>query len=750
LEDSITVSGTLGGKPDPVETEVGELDLEPIPADVVIPTVIVPKIPVYLKITGSVSVGFEATMTVGASLTWTSSDPGHLAVQNLSKGPALTGGPIRGLTYSGSLFAGLSIVPQLDIDDAGGPDFEADLGVEAQVNPDPSPGQYFFELGPALQLSAGLAFDLFGFSGQANYKFSQFSYAGFTISKAPVPSYTITPADPSILVGKSVTFKAARSDGKTLPVTWSLLGATPADAITAGGALTVAAPTGRTLTVEVKDASGASGETTVTVGTPFYPPGDLTATQAPSEPFTADLTWTAPADTGGYPIAHYMVITQPATTAHTVTATTDTLTGLTTGTYVAQVYAVNSKGLVSPSASVIFAIGPDGTFTVNPGPWTPTEAPLPANAASQPGTTLSSMACPTAGSCTAVGGYTDTASIEQGLIETLSGGTWTATEAPVPAKADSTQDVGLNSVSCPAAGSCVAVGWYADTNDNKQGLIETLSGGAWTATEAPVPANANEYPNTFPYQVACPAAGSCTAVGGYIDTGAASQGLIETLSGGIWTATEAPLPANADVNPNVNLVSLACPTAGSCTAVGNYDDTSNNELGLIETLSGGIWTPTEVSVPANGDSYPEVFLNAVSCPTAGSCAAVGQYYDFTDVYQGLIETLSGGAWTPTEAPLPAKADSAPNVYLNSVACPAAGSCAAVGGYTDTSDNSQGLIEALSGGAWNATEAPVPANADSSPNMYLNLVACPAAGSCAAAGGYTDTNGNGQGLIETQQ
>jgi hypothetical protein len=35
-------------------------------------------------------------------------------------------------------------------------------------------------------------------------------------------------------------------------------------------------------------------------------------------------------------------------------------------------------------------------------------------------------------------------------------------------------------------------------------------------------------------------------------------------------------------------------------------------------------------------------------------------------------------------------------------------------------------------------------------MYLNLVACPAAGSCAAAGGYTDTNGNGQGLIETQQ
>ena len=744
LEDSITVSGTLGGKDDPFETEIGELDLEPIPADVVIPTVIVPKIPVYLDITGSVSLGYEATMTVGASLTWTSSDPGHLAVKNLSKGPALTGGPIPGLTYSGTLFAGVSIVPQLDIDDAAGPDFEADVGIQAQINPDPSPGQYFFELGPALNLSAGLAFDLFGLHGQANYKFSQFTYAGFTISKAPVPSYTVTPADPSIPLGKSVTFKAARSDGKTVPVTWSLLGATRADTITTGGKLTVAAPTGRTLTVEVKDSSGASGETTVTVGTPFYPPSDLGAQQGPSEPVTEDLSWTAPAKTGGYPIAHYVVITEPATTTQSVTATAATLSGLTAGTYVADVYAIDTEGITSPPASTLFTI--DSESTGNPG-WTPTEAPLPANAASNPDVDLESVECPATGTCIAVGYDNYSAGQSQGLIETLSGGTWTLTEPPLPANAASPPYETLGSVECPAAGTCIAVGQYDDTSGNSQGLIETLSGGTWTATEAPLAANAASDPKVDLESVECPAAGSCAVVGVYYDTSGYQQGLIETLSGGTWSAIEAPLPDNAASDPNqeVSLNSLACPATGSCAVVGVYYDTSGHGQGLIETLSGGTWTSSEAPVPGN---YANGSLGSVVCPASGTCTAVGFVSEPNGYLQGLIEALSGGTWTATEAPLPANAASQANAALVSVACPAAGTCAAVGSYIDTSGNAQGLIEALSGGTWTVTEAPLPANAGGSQDVSLRSVVCPAAGTCAAVGSYYDTSEYEQGLIET--
>src|SRR5947208_2665093 len=68
--------------------------------------------------------------------------------------------------------------------------------------------------------------------------------------------------------------------------------------------------------------------------------------------------------------------------------------------------------------------------------WTPTEAPLPSNAAGDPYASLLKPSCPAVGACVAVGGY-DTSSGGQGLIERLSGGTWTAIEAPLPSNAAS-------------------------------------------------------------------------------------------------------------------------------------------------------------------------------------------------------------------------------------------------------------------------------------------------------------------------
>jgi len=89
--------------------------------------------------------------------------------------------------------------------------------------------------------------------------------------------------------------------------------------------------------------------------------------------------------------------------------------------------------------------------------------------------------------------------------------------------------------------------------------------------------------------VACAAAGSCAAVGMdhiFIGDGESSHGLIETLAGRVWTATRAPLPADADSsNPIVDL-SVACAVAGSCVAVGGYYDSSGNSQGLIETQAG--------------------------------------------------------------------------------------------------------------------------------------------------------------------
>ena len=83
-----------------------------------------------------------------------------------------------------------------------------------------------------------------------------------------------------------------------------------------------------------------------------------------------------------------------------------------------------------------------------------------------------------------------TAPVARSAADTT-GPAWAGSTAPVaglnPAPTAPTGDgVVLGSVSCPAAGSCVAVGHYTSQTPDTVPLIETLSGGTWTATAAPV------------------------------------------------------------------------------------------------------------------------------------------------------------------------------------------------------------------------------------------------------------------------
>ena len=318
---------------------------------------------------------------------------------------------------------------------------------------------------------------------------------------------------------------------------------------------------------------------------------------------------------------------------------------------------------------------------------------------------LTGVACPSPGACVAVGAAFGTGQdLETPLAETLSGSTWTSGKLPLPSDADTGKSAYLSDVACPAWGTCVATGWYTDQNADVRGLIETLSGGTWTAARAPLPAGAilsKESSNlpTALFVVKCPAVGSCVAVGDYTDKNGA-QGLIDTLSGGTWTTARAPLPADATTgNPAVFLWSIACPAPGTCLVPGHYYSQNGQSRNLIETLSGGTWTPTVAPLPADAaasqkwsQSQP-TGLTATGCEAVGSCVAAGAYTARNGVTEGMIDTLSGGTWTAARAPVPAGAAVAkPSVYFNSVTCPAAGDCIAVGGYKAQNGSYQGLIE----------------------------------------------------------
>jgi hypothetical protein len=410
------------------------------------------------------------------------------------------------------------------------------------------------------------------------------------------------------------------------------------------------------------------------------------------------------------------------------------------------------------------------------GTWTATPYTIDGTELSPLGNGLvsfSSVSCWAVGACVAVG--FDEVSIlspgnvvDIGITETLSGSVWTGSPAPLtglsdPALTSDSYGVasGLAEVSCTADGTCAAIGSYEDTSGKSPYYIETLINGAWTATTIPVsglsdPASAN--PSASVYSVSCGGAGTCVAVGEYQTASGLEDGLIETLTGGIWRPTATPLIGQSDpastTDDNVQLTGVSCSENGTCVAIGSYFDENFEEQGLIETLSAGTWTPMTaplggLSDPAAANAVPP-YLSAVSCPSNGICTAVGQYTDTSGLSQGLIETLADGTWTPTTAPIGGLIDPA-SASLDTVSCAPGGTCAATGLYGDTSGSYQSLTETLTGGTWTPTNPSLdglsdPAAANSSAGV--GSVSCSTATFCVAVGEYEDTANTNQGLIET--
>jgi hypothetical protein len=727
--------------------KIGEIVGDPIDVQAgPVPIVVVPKIPVFLTISGKLGVHASVSLSVGATLAWSSRHPSDLDVTNNSKGLHLTGGgAIPGLTITGEASIELEEQPQLDIYDVAGPYLDATEDLTATLDTSASP---YLTIGPSLTLKAGFDVDVLGYDKSLDVTIGTFTYPAFTITSAPTASYTVSPADPTVSQGNPVTFTATRSSGTGGTLTWSLIGATPADTITSGGKLSVGGHPGRTLQVLVSDKSGAEGTTTVTVGSPYDPPGSPSASWNPDGK-SATLTWTPPTHTGGSAITSYVISTQPATSTVTAagSATSAQLTGLdNTRQYVITITARNTVGLQSAAATTSLAATEQGA---TPTDWIPTELPVPANGL--PGTAYAGdVSCGGEGTCAADGSYMDATGKQDELIETLTDGTWTAVEAPIPAGGQP-GTAQLGGLSCGGEGTCAAVGSYMDPGGapNTHWLIETFSGGSWTAVEAPIPVGGQPGTAELDGVVSCGGEGTCAAIGAYSGSDdELDDELIETLSGGSWTAVEAPVPAGGGPD-TVMLDDVSCGDDGTCAAIGATDATGNQD-GLIETLSGGTWTAVEVPVPAGSEPGSFALLD-VSCGGERTCAVAGSYWDASDgSYGGLIETLAGGTWTAIEAPVPAGGEPGTAGLGGGVSCGDDGTCAVVGSYIDSLDGGfDGLIETLSGGTWTATEAPVPAGGQPGTVVLDDGVSCGGEGTCSAVGPYTDaSDGSYGGLIET--
>ncbi len=301
------------------------------------------------------------------------------------------------------------------------------------------------------------------------------------------------------------------------------------------------------------------------------------------------------------------------------------------------------------------------------------EAPLPANANASPGVELSDVTCPNAGHCVAVGEY-GAGKKGQALIETLSNGTWQPITAPVPSDAHPRLGEPFSAVSCSSARSCVAVGTYHPTVSTQYGYIDTLANGRWHAARPPLPANATTYQGSALVDVSCASAGTCAAIGVY-DTRHGYQGVLDTFVAGKWSAVEAPLPAGALPSQDIDVTNVTCPSSGFCAAGGLYGAQPGQSGVVLWVWAKGSWSAVEAPLPSDASTTaPDDGIVALTCGAAGSCVALCVYNTSDGVHRGLVETLSQGTWTPTELA---------DYGWYQVSCINASSCVASGGEGST-------------------------------------------------------------------
>ena len=197
-------------------------------------------------------------------------------------------------------------------------------------------------------------------------------------------------------------------------------------------------------------------------------------------------------------------------------------------------------------------------------------------------------------------------------------------------------DNGLFGVSCPAPGSCVAVGDEGYSTAQRP-LVESFRGGAWKVTASPGTPGA--FPVGFLNSVSCIPMTFCVAAGWASDpNGITDRTLIETSRGGSWKVSRSP---NLTTLSN-DLRGISCSSATACVAVGDYGVSSSQKT-LIEALKGVSWTVA--NSPSAPSPFTVDFLNGVSCISATHCAAVG-FAATSNAMRSrtLIETLGVDGW----------------------------------------------------------------------------------------------------------
>jgi large repetitive protein len=386
-----------------------------------------------------------------------------------------------------------------------------------------------------------------------------------------------------------------------------------------------------------------------------------------------------------------------------------------------------------------------------------------------------SVACPSYGTCVAVGGEA-TSTEESPVVMVESGpGQWgQPVSAPLPSNAVSgADDTEFSSVACSSATSCIAVGAYPTSANGTQPFAVpfTVSGSNVTfGTPQQVSLPSNAYASSsqvaFLNGVSC-GSGGCTAVGTYQTNAStpstrvwAAMTATPGAASGAWTSTAVAAPAGAANDSVLNAIS--CPATGACETVGTYANSSNDmELWVVQVNNGAAGTAQPVTISgatATGDTTPAPATNldlraglaAVSCPSAGVCTAAGTVAGSGSVPAAVLLPISAG--TPGQSSTLSANSSVAFTELDGISCSDASDCTAVGVQMTGAETDAAIAATETGGSWSAPVTLQASNAPSAAEVSVALaetVACTSPGVCVSAGLNLTETGTGSTAVESE-
>jgi hypothetical protein len=244
----------------------------------------------------------------------------------------------------------------------------------------------------------------------------------------------------------------------------------------------------------------------------------------------------------------------------------------------------------------------------------------------------------------------------------------------------------ISKVSCPAADSCSAIGFYDDKSGHIQVFVVSQRKGKWGhAVEFPSSGQLNAGGVASILALSCPSAGNCAAGGAYTDHDGKVQALVATERNGTWgKALKVPGLSKLNTGGNAQIRSLSCPSAGNCVATGLYKDSQGRDQALLVSESRGRWRPAfEIPGTAALNAGGDASAFGVSCSSPGSCAAGGTYLDGSSAGQAFLVTQKKGRWSRAfEVPGTAALNGGGGAEIFALSCTSAGECGAAGFYRE--------------------------------------------------------------------